>query len=360
VSERPKLGEIVLRAGVIDEMQLDAALGEQKKLGERLGQVLVRLGYVGEQELVQALASQLNLPVATLDGKKIPQRVLDLVPIEFAHEHTCIPLFQKEEEGVETLYVGLDNPSNLDVLDDLAFRTGMCVKPVVVATSEITSGIDLFYLSSESVELNAEPDSSRQPIQDEILPPDFATAPIVDSRDTNPFDDNIVIAVDDSSELPELEVELSEDSSELPELAVELADDESELPELTAEPDVDLTDELSNEPASEPASEPTSEPTAELAGKPIHELTEESSEHPSELVQLDEEIVTESNEAPELQAELVEDETSAAPATNEPSTRLILHALTQILIEKGIMSREEFQQRINALSQGDEGDHDES
>ena len=83
------------------------------------------------------IAGQLDLPVATLDGKKIPRRVLDLVPYDYADDHTCLPLFLKEEEGMETLYVGMHDPSNLDVLDDLAFRTGMRVKPVVIAASEI-------------------------------------------------------------------------------------------------------------------------------------------------------------------------------------------------------------------------------
>jgi len=306
VSERPKLGEIVLRAGVIDEMQLDAALGEQKKLGERLGTVLIRLGFVTEQELVQALASQMDLPVATLEGKKIPQRVLDIVPLEFAQEHTCIPLFQKEEGGIETLYIGMDNPSDLDVLDDLAFRTGMRVKPVVVATSEINYGIDLFYRALEG---SAEAGPSVNKEKEEVAPPDFALEPIVDCRDTNPFE----------------EVLLAGESSELPELVVELADDDSELPELEVEP----------------------------------------ADEPSEPQALDAEVATETEELPQLEAELVEDEPSAAspapsaPPASEPSTRLILHALTQIFIEKGLMSREELQQRVLALSQADEGDQDE-
>ena len=259
MSVRPKLGEIVLRAGVIDEMQLDAALGEQKKLGERLGQVLIRMGFATEHNLVQALASQLDLPVATLDGKKIPQRVLDFVPVDFAHQNTCIPLFQKQEEGVETLYIGMDDPSKLDVLDDLAFRTGMCVKPVVVATTEIGDGIDRFYRAPH-------PDSNAP--EDEPLPAGLGEAALVDSRDTSPFDsplDNEVVLIeDDTSELPQLEVEL------------------------------------------------------------------------------------------------VEDEVAARPVSNEPSTRLILHALTQIFIEKGIVSREELQARVAALSGADEGDRDEA
>ncbi len=238
-----KLGEIAQRAGLIDEMQLNAALGEQKKWGGRLGLVLIRMGYVTENDLVQALAGQLDLPVATLDGKKIPQSVLDLVPYEYADDHTCLPLFLKNEEGVDTLYIAMDDPSNLAVLDDLAFRTGMRVKPVVVATSEICEAIDRFYRNLDpSSRPQARPtlELSEDTREEEILG--------VASRDTNPF--------------------------------------EGDGAESTA------------------------------AGN----------------------------------------DTPPPARSDEPSTRLVLHALAQIMIEKGVMTRDEFQRRIELLRACDEGD----
>ena len=172
MTQRLKLGEIMLRAGAIDEMQLVSALAEQQKWGSRLGLVLVRLGFATEQEIVQAVASQLGVPVATLDGKKIPEEVLDLVPYDYADAHTCLPLFMKEEEGVETLYLATDDPSNLDVLDDLGFRTGLRVKAVVVATSEISSAIDRFYRKVDSGAESGEVGSSYFGTLTELVPTD--------------------------------------------------------------------------------------------------------------------------------------------------------------------------------------------
>lgn len=162
----------MLRAGAIDEMQLVSALAEQQKWGSRLGLVLVRLGFATEQEIVQAVASQLGVPVATLDGKKIPESVLDLVPYDYADAHTCLPLFMKEEEGVETLYLATDDPSNLDVLDDLGFRTGLVVKPVVVATSEISAAIDRFYRHIDRPEDSADDGSPYFGSLTELVPSD--------------------------------------------------------------------------------------------------------------------------------------------------------------------------------------------
>lgn len=254
VSQRLKLGEIVLRAGVIDQLQLQSALGEQEKWGGRLGVVLIKLGYVTEQELVNAVAGQLGLPVATLDGKQIPRRILDLIPYDYADDHTCLPLFLKDEEGTETLYVGMDDPSNLEVLDDLAFRTGMRVKPVVVAASEICEGIDRFY---RDLERDSTPDEV------EITQPEVENVLAAASRDTSPF--------------------------------------ETEKP-------------VCFEPAEE-------------------------------TLHLEDEAV----EAPKRSADDAGDE-KGVENNDHLSTHMLLQALTQVLIEKGVLTREEFHERVLALS----------
>lgn len=143
--QRPKVGEILVRAGVIDNQQLRAALGEQTRWGGHLGSTLIKLGFVEEKDLVRALASQLDLPMATLEGKRIPSEVLALVPREVADRERVLPLFVKREGGRVSLFVGIEDPGNLEAFDDLAFRTGMLIKPVMVAPSELFEAIDRCY-----------------------------------------------------------------------------------------------------------------------------------------------------------------------------------------------------------------------
>jgi type IV pilus assembly protein PilB len=145
MAHRPTIGEILVRAGAIDDYQLRSALGEQKRWGRRLGATLVKMGFVEEEDLTRALAEQLNLPVAQLEGKRVHQDVLDLVPGDFAQKHMCLPLFVKRQDNVTTLYLGMEDPSNLEVFDDLCFRTGMRVKPVMVPPSQLCEAIDRFY-----------------------------------------------------------------------------------------------------------------------------------------------------------------------------------------------------------------------
>ena len=149
MSEKPRVGEILVRAGVIDEMQLSSALGEQSRWGRRLGVTLIKMGMVEEGHLVRALAKQLDLPVASLAGKRIADDVIALVPMRVASEHGVIPLFVKKKEGATSqLFLGMEDPSNLAVLDDLGFRTGMEIHPVMVGPSELGEAMDRYYLGS--------------------------------------------------------------------------------------------------------------------------------------------------------------------------------------------------------------------
>ena len=109
MSGKPRVGEILVQAGVIDQMQLASALGEQSRWGRRLGVTLIKMGMVEEGHLVRALATQLDLPVASLSGKRITDDVIALVPMEVATEHGVIPLVVQLTRAIE-----LDQPSALE------------------------------------------------------------------------------------------------------------------------------------------------------------------------------------------------------------------------------------------------------
>ena len=91
---RKKLGEMLIEAGVLTESGLRLALGEQRRWGGTLGRTLIEMKLVNEAELVNVLAKQLALPTIDLETLEIHPTVLDLVPGDFALEHTLIPFAQ--------------------------------------------------------------------------------------------------------------------------------------------------------------------------------------------------------------------------------------------------------------------------
>jgi len=176
-----KVGEILLDAGVIDELQLKAALAEQDQWGRRLGITLIKMGMVEEAHLIRALAEQLGIPATSLVGKRIAPEVIALVPARIASDQAVIPLFVKGAGKSGTLFLGMEDPSKLEVLDDLCFRTGLQIQPVMVGPTELSQAIDRYYSrdqagggTSASVPLDQEVliSESRLALGDDISSPD--------------------------------------------------------------------------------------------------------------------------------------------------------------------------------------------
>jgi len=142
---RRRLGEVLVEAGMIDEFQLRAALSDQKRWGRPLGATLVKLGFVQEEELLRVLSRQLDVPLVDLRGKRIAPEALAVLPLEIAEKAHCIPLFKKREGGRDVLYLGMEDPTDLAVLDDLAFRTGLVMRPVLLGPGQLGEAVERYY-----------------------------------------------------------------------------------------------------------------------------------------------------------------------------------------------------------------------
>lgn len=162
---KPKLGELLVASGVIDAAQLQSALGEQRQWGRPLGMTLVRMGFIDEETLIHTLAGQLKLPVVKLSGKRVAAEVLEQVPYDLAEKHRCIPLLMNDEGGQQVLYLGMEDPADLEAIDEIRFRVASKVKPVLVAPSELDDALKTHYRwaaeSAESAE-RAEANAARK------------------------------------------------------------------------------------------------------------------------------------------------------------------------------------------------------
>ena len=152
--KRVKLGQMLVAVGAIEPAQLTAALEEQQRTGGLLGLALVRMGVVDERTLVRALAGQLDLPVIQLHGKQISSEVLDLVPVELVEKHRCLPLLINGEGDARMLYLGMEDPSDSDIVAEICTLVGMNVQAVLVAPSDLDEGI---YRHYECAGFGAEP-----------------------------------------------------------------------------------------------------------------------------------------------------------------------------------------------------------
>src|ERR687884_412642 len=106
---RIRIGDLLVKAGVITELQLKAALAEQSQWGGKLGDILVRMEFLTEEVLVRALSKQTGIPRADLGGES-EKAALSLVPAEVAEEFCLVPTGVKDDG--RTVVVAMSDPLN--------------------------------------------------------------------------------------------------------------------------------------------------------------------------------------------------------------------------------------------------------
>lgn len=164
---RRRLGDLLVAAGAIDAIQLQSALGKQKKWGRPLGATLVDMDLLEESALIEVLADQLGFPVVDLAGKKLSAEVLELVPGDVVRKWRCLPLITRHKGETTVLYLCMDDPCNLEAIDEIGFRIDMQVQPVLAAPSQIQAAIERYYggadESPSSLPLGEEPAGRGEP-----------------------------------------------------------------------------------------------------------------------------------------------------------------------------------------------------
>lgn len=91
-SQRPLLGDLLLRGSLIEPEDLTGALREQRDRGGRLGDILLQALRIDEHQLAAALARQFQIPLADLVHDRPDPEALELVDAELARKHHVVPL----------------------------------------------------------------------------------------------------------------------------------------------------------------------------------------------------------------------------------------------------------------------------
>ena len=144
ISER--IGDLLVREGLVTREQLNRALQEQSENGTRVGYNLVKLGYVKETEMTRMLARQYKMPAVDLSNFEVDPKIARLIPGEMATKHLVLPL---KRDG-RTLTVAMVDPTGATVLEDLKFITRCDIFPVIAGEYTLRNAIERQYESNEA------------------------------------------------------------------------------------------------------------------------------------------------------------------------------------------------------------------
>ena len=140
-----ELGAVLVKAGKINQEQLDKALAVCEEKKEKLETVLVQLGAIeSEDEVSNFIGKHLKIGALRLGDIELNPEVVKLIPLDIARKFKVISVSKLNK----TLLVAISDPNNIYVLDALKFITGLTIQPVISPEKAIEKAIESYYADS--------------------------------------------------------------------------------------------------------------------------------------------------------------------------------------------------------------------
>ncbi|MBI5867134.1 MAG: DUF4388 domain-containing protein [candidate division Zixibacteria bacterium] len=114
MAARKRLDQILLTKGLVSETKIRAALNRQRMHGGKLGEHLLRAGDIREIELVGALSEQFGVPGVCLTGRELDPALFEYLPRRLAESYHCVPL--SYDRATNTMDVAFAEPANADAV----------------------------------------------------------------------------------------------------------------------------------------------------------------------------------------------------------------------------------------------------
>ncbi len=135
------LDQLLLESGLVAPDQLREAQAFQRNRGRGLAESLLELGLVDEASLYRMVAKAARMPFVDLTAGKLPARLVDLIPAEFAVEQRLAPVAEKGGK----LAVAVDDPDRRLVADQLRFLIDTEVVVAIAAPTGLGLAIERHY-----------------------------------------------------------------------------------------------------------------------------------------------------------------------------------------------------------------------
>ena len=135
------IGTILVDRGLISSVQLEDAISEQKRTGERLDRVLVRLGHIDPTRVLEEIGRHFDMPIVDLSDIEVDTDVLQSLPAKLVFKQLCVPIHRSET----TLQIATCDPFELTAFDELRLLTGLGVELVLAEERDLRKFIRTHY-----------------------------------------------------------------------------------------------------------------------------------------------------------------------------------------------------------------------
>ena len=165
------LGELLIREKLLSQDQAKSAAEYKKKNDVALGTAFINLGYISEEEMAKVLSRHLGYPYIDLDQFEVYEDAMTLIPMDVAKKNLIMPIHRIRS----FLTLAMVDPTDMDVIEDVRFRTALSIQPVIASESGILNAINRYYGSSDSLRVKE--------LVNEIVAPEGVNVDVIQDED---------------------------------------------------------------------------------------------------------------------------------------------------------------------------------
>lgn len=142
-----KLGEILVKNGILQVYQIEYALQQQRDFtpNKPLGQLLMEKNLIDRVTLINTLAEQQSTPGIDILNSVIKPEALFTLTSTQAYKYNAIPFRLVDYRSGNMLYVATSDPNDITRIEEISFITGYPVKPFYALASDIKTAITISY-----------------------------------------------------------------------------------------------------------------------------------------------------------------------------------------------------------------------
>ena len=149
-SSPASLPGMLVEAGILSPDQVAKVQEIARRERQSLSHILVRDGLLLSRDMATLIALYLGLTMVDMRSETIDPKAIALVPEELARKHLVLAI--KQHEG--HLSVAMTDPTDLQLIQDLAARTGYIIDPVIATADDILEQIDISYRLTQSLSVD--------------------------------------------------------------------------------------------------------------------------------------------------------------------------------------------------------------
>lgn len=180
ISQKVRLGDLLVEKNLISDEQLQAALQEQRLSGRKIGRVVVDLGFINEDKLLLELSLHFSIPYVDIGHFQFDSEVTRRLSESLARRYRAIILLDEPHQ----YFVGIVDPLDLIAIDEIERHLGKKVNPAFVKEVDVLNAIDRIYRRTEQIaslagELEGELAETDYTLDNLLAVSDESDAPVV-------------------------------------------------------------------------------------------------------------------------------------------------------------------------------------